>query len=310
MTELAVKQSSVLDMDLDGESNRFFPKSFLQWSELHTLMKTLQSRDIHLYLYGIPGTGKSHFAGMVANYWGVGIQRLHGTEDTFDAEMAGHYAPVDSNGGYQKFEWINRPGLRAWIEGCIFVIEDIHKLTGSARDVLLGLADDRQEASWTLPDGSKITPHDDFQIIATSNGTPDDLDDALRDRLFPIHIQYPHPGALMVLRALDESLATFVYNSYVAGSNQMTFREAVRIARLAKDLNRSDVIKLAYPNRASDLINGLEALESARDDNGEEDVEDEEDDKTDNNPNGLSVGDFCPDCEHYIDDNGYCRCDS
>lgn len=144
------------------------------WPLLHTVMYYTK----RLLLYGPPGTGKTH----VATPPDITSYSLTMTEDMPVAELRGHYVPHGN-----EFIWMDGPAIRAWREGVRLVINEIDKASAEAMTFLHVILDDPRTARLTLPTGETVVPHAGFNVIATMNGEPHDLPEALRDR-FPVKI--------------------------------------------------------------------------------------------------------------------------
>src|SRR6266487_4371621 len=145
-------------------------------------------------LYGPPGTGKT----TVANRNRKDNQTVYNitlTEETPAAELRGHFIP---RGG--EFVWQHGPGMMAFIDGGRLVLNEIDKASGDCMTFCHALLDDPEIARITLPTGETIYPHEDYSVVATMNGEPDDLPEALRDRFsVALHINKLHPEAVRSL---------------------------------------------------------------------------------------------------------------
>jgi len=148
-----------------------------------------------ILLWGLPGTGKTFTPTTQHVRDGRTVYSVTLTEDTPAAELRGHYIPRGGN-----FEWQDGSGVRAWREGAVLILNELHRAGGDMTGFLLALLDSPATARLTLPTGETITPHPDFTVVATSNGDPETLLDALRDR-FPVTvcIDKVHPDALAAL---------------------------------------------------------------------------------------------------------------
>lgn len=152
-------------------------------------------------LYGPPGTGKT----TIANRFGKPekVFNVYLTEDTPAAELRGHFVP---KGG--EWLWMHGPAIRAWLEGARLVLNEINNASGDALDLLLAITDDHDLAALTLPTGETVRPADGFQVVATMNGEPEDLPEALQDRFaVSFRIDRAHPDALKALPPDIQALA-------------------------------------------------------------------------------------------------------
>jgi len=154
--------------------------------------KTLGRTD-RVLLWGPPGTGKT----TIANVYGKPdeVFNIYLTEETPAAELRGHFIPKGD-----EWVWNHGPAIKAWLHGKRLVINEINSASGDALDFLLAVLDDKSIAGITLPNGEKVKPHVGFHCIATMNGTPEDLPEALADRFsVRFHVRQAHPKAISSL---------------------------------------------------------------------------------------------------------------
>ncbi len=161
----------------------------MSWSDLRKLV----SLKMHTLLYGPPGTGKTT-AGTTQHALSITL-----TAETPAAELRGHYIPKGN-----EFVWQDGPAITAWRRGLPLILNEINEASGDALTFCYALLDDPKMARITLPTGETVTPHASFYCVATMNGEPADLPNALSDR-FPIrvHVDTPSDEALegVALRA-------------------------------------------------------------------------------------------------------------
>lgn len=158
----------------------------------------------HMLLHGPPGTGKTYQATDVAS--DVQIVNLTCTEDTPAAELRGHFI---LKGGTEGSVWMDGPAVAAWessqrddLAEVRLVINEIDALSGDGLVFLYGILDDpaMKHTTLTLPTGRVVRPTAKFRVVATMNGSPDDLPEALRDRFKGVvHVDKVHPNALAAL---------------------------------------------------------------------------------------------------------------
>ena len=151
-----------------------------------------------ILLYGIPGTGKTYQATKVNVPTDKEVYSTTLTIDSTASEMIGHYIPNDTG----TFDWNDGVAIKAWREGTRLVINEIDHAGPDVSSVLHAILDDADIARLTLPNKRKetVTPSKGFSVIATMNGTPDMLPEALADRFgVKININSVHPDAIKSL---------------------------------------------------------------------------------------------------------------
>ena len=151
------------------------------------LFDSVQGQVSRLLLHGKPGTGKSYAAAMAA------LDRAYVvtlTEDTPSAEIRGHFLPKGTS-----FEWHDGVAMRAWRSGGRLVLNEIDHASGEVLTLLLAILDDQSIARLTLPNGETVYPSEGFDVVATMNGDPSNLPEALLDRFDSVlDIDTPHSG--------------------------------------------------------------------------------------------------------------------
>jgi len=164
-------------------------------------------------LRGKPGTGKTYTAVNCGLQKNQKVYQITMTPETPMAEIRGHFI---QKGG--DFIWHDGPAMVAWDEGARLVINEIDRASEDVHSFLYAIMDDPEFAETTLPTGEVRKPKKGFQIVATMNGEPDDLPDALQDRL-PVDILITdlHPDAL---ERLPEDLREPALNTTLAKSEE------------------------------------------------------------------------------------------
>ena len=163
-----------------------------------TVAKAIMGHVQNLLLHGPPGTGKSTFG---CREGAVEWYRIVCHEEMSDYDILGGPQLVSDGKGGTSSEYLDGAGLRAWREGKRLVIDEIDKAGGAALSALLAILDDRPIAAYTVPmTGETRRPAEGFHCVATTNGDPADLPDALKDRFtVRILIDKPHPDAIACL---------------------------------------------------------------------------------------------------------------
>jgi len=165
-----------------------------------------------ILLRGKPGTGKTYHAVNSALREDQKVYQITMTEETPAAEIRGHYI-LKGN----EYVWSDGPAITAWREGARLVINEIDHASEDCMSLMYAILDDPEFASLTLPTGETVRPEEGFQIIATMNGIPEDLPDALQDRL-PVDIEITDVNPKAIDR-LPEDLREPARNTALAKSN-------------------------------------------------------------------------------------------
>ena len=170
-------------------------------------------------LYGRPGTGKSG-----APWYGFGAehcQRITIHNSMAPEDLLGSWS-LQARGGGTDTVWVDGTATRAMRTShdglCALVLDEADKRGPDVETALHQILDDPTMARIILPNGETITPGAGWGVVATMNGSPDDLSDALRDRFDVfLNCDTPAPGVLsgmsdamaaLVKRTIDESPAT------------------------------------------------------------------------------------------------------
>lgn len=154
-------------------------------------------------LYGLPGTGKTYFG---LNHALKGnAYRLICTEEMTDADLIGCYKQ-NAQGTWSFAEGV---GIKAWREGARLVVDEINRMNGDVESRMMALIDSTASSSWQHPDtGEIVKPHQNFSVVATMNGQPEDLAPAILDRLIvKCEVNEPHPAAIQALPEYLRALA-------------------------------------------------------------------------------------------------------
>lgn len=160
-------------------------------------------RVAHVLLYGPPGTGKTSLAATCARIHPDGtaqtVRQHTFRSDESDAGAFGMQVPDGSGGiGYQA-----GPVLLSMLDGGLLVANEINKAGPDVLDRLYFALDDESVAEETLPDGTAVRAHPEYRVIATMNGTPDELPEAVQDR-FALKIAVTMPSSAQLALLPDD----------------------------------------------------------------------------------------------------------
>lgn len=148
-----------------------------------TIAEAILGISRRVLLRGKPGTGKTYAASTLGLRPDQKVYQITMTPETPMAEIRGHFI---QKGG--EFIWHDGPAIAAWREGARLIINEIDRASEDVHSLLYVIMDDPEFATLTLPSGETVRPHEGFGLVATMNGEPDDLPDALQDRL-PVDIE-------------------------------------------------------------------------------------------------------------------------
>lgn len=200
-------------------------------------------------LRGKPGTGKTYAATHLALREDQQVFSVTMTEETPMAEFRGHFI---QQGG--DFIWHDGPGVEAWLGGHRLVINEIDRASDDILSFMYAIMDDPDFAQLTLPDGRTIRPAEGFQLVATMNGVPEDLPEALQDRL-PVSIEITdvNPAAL---ERLPEDLRGPAENTSLVdnGARGISIRAWLEFAHLRTKLGDDIAAQAVFADKAKDAL--------------------------------------------------------
>lgn len=206
-------------------------------------------------LYGPPGTGKTYAGIRMAAERKQPLFSVTITEDMSAASLIGHFVPTDTG----AFKWHHAPGARAWTAptGAVLLLNEVNLAGGDLGAALLNLCDDIESAVLTLSSGETIRPHKDTAILATMNGDPTDLSEALQSR-FPVSIliDRPHPAAIA---RLPEDLREAARNTTLAddADRRINLRTWYAFADLRVKCGVEAAAMACFGIRAREVLTGL-----------------------------------------------------
>lgn len=238
------------------------------WKEIEQVMPHVS----RMLLYGPPGTGKTTLG--FCDERETFYVPLH--EETSPAELIGHFVPVGS-----RFVWFDGPVLLAWTRGARLILDELDQAGGSVMSVLRAILNDPSVARLTLPDPSlaemdddtmaaviasgdgfrTVKPADGFQVLATMNGDPEDLDAPLLDRFeATFYVSDTNPVAI---NALPEDLRVAAKRTAVGDDDRrIGLRRWKAFATLREKVGEDIAGRAVFGARHGDIVDALRLARS------------------------------------------------
>lgn len=172
-----------------------------QWAEVLAMLRNLPQPPRRWLLHGVPGTGKTTWACSLQEQY----ERKTMTLADFPDSLFGKFLLRDGS-----TVWSDAPAARAAKRGCPLILDELHKASGEVSSALQSILDDESVCKLNLDNGESITPQQGYMVIATMNGSPDQLDEAVLDRFDVVmKCNTPHVG---ILKRLSPECAAFIAN--------------------------------------------------------------------------------------------------
>jgi MoxR-like ATPase len=121
------------------------------------------------------------------------------------------------------------------------VLDEIHKGGSELDSTLNAILDDESVAKLNLDNGQTLDPKEGFRVIATMNGSPDQLAQSVLDRFdIVLRCDTPHSG---ILRRLSPEAAAFIANKYANEPDSETWVPEISARRMLsfEDLRKQGV---------------------------------------------------------------------
>tara|TARA_R110000787_G_scaffold114936_1_gene224799 strand:+ start:1696 stop:2427 length:732 start_codon:yes stop_codon:yes gene_type:complete len=230
------------------------------------LVESVLGKSRRVLLYGPPGTGKTYSAvktntpkaySKSAEEEIDNIYQITMTEDTASANLEGFYKPSSTG----TFEWHDGIAIQSWKNGGRLIINEIDHASPDAMTFLHAILDDQEIAMLTLNNDNKDTvkPAEGFQVVATTNSTPESLPLALKDR-FPvrIHVDTIHPKAMEGFDAKWHGVITDT-SLIEDDEERISIRTWAEFFRLQKEsgFTESEAGELVFADKAEEIIDAV-----------------------------------------------------
>jgi len=148
-------------------------------------------------LVGPPGTGKTSEAFAAAASLGRKAYIAHSDPGALSDRYIGGYKPL---GGV--WSWVDGVVLRAMREGALLIVDDLHLMGPDGQAALYQCCDFGPGSTFSLDDGSSVTPAPGYAVVGTMNGDPSRLDEAVRSRFRNI-IPVLEPSSAMLAQLVN-----------------------------------------------------------------------------------------------------------
>ena len=178
-------------------------------------------------------------------------------------ELRGHFILKGNT-----FVWHDGVIARAWRlshshpAGVVIVLNEIDHAGGDVQTFLHNALDDPEMARLDLPTGETLRPAvGKVIVVATMNGRPEDLPEALRDRLpVVLAMDRPHPKAI---EGLPPDLQALAANSPTARDEErrVTPRALYAFATLREQLGAPMAAFAIFGQASQDLLNAITLAE-------------------------------------------------
>jgi len=208
-------------------------------------------------LYGPPGTGKTHIAKTFGDPDYVQSITLH--EDSTVSELEGFYRPKGD-----VFEWQDGYAIRTWRKGGRLVLNEIDKASGDVLTMCYAILDDPELAELTIGSGETVKPMPGFTVVATMNGHPMELPEALADRfdaIIPVNEVNP-----VVYDAMPRDLRLLARSKVVQErvlANTNSIRSILSFGRLRTRMGEVEAAQVVFGDHAEEVVDALRIVRAA-----------------------------------------------
>lgn len=175
--------------------------SITDWPKVLAIVNALPEPPRRQLLWGPKGTGKTTYSLSLSPE----SERITIAKGMFQDALYGMFLMKEGS-----TYWADGPASRAARKGVPLVLDEIHKYGDEITPALNAILDDKPVCSLNLGSGESLKPAEGYRVIATMNGTPDQLDETTLDRFdVVIRCGTPHDG---ILRRLSPESAAYIVN--------------------------------------------------------------------------------------------------
>jgi hypothetical protein len=175
--------------------------SISDWPKVLSIVNALPEPPRRQLLYGAVGSGKTTYALSLSPE----SERITLTQGQFPDALYGKFLLREGS-----TYWADAPAARAGRKGVPLVLDEIHKAGSELDSTLQAVLDDEAVCVLNLDNGDALKPSEGFRVIATMNGSPDQLAEAVLDRFdIVLRCDTPHDG---IIRRLSPEAAAFILN--------------------------------------------------------------------------------------------------
>lgn len=228
-------------------------KKTMSW---YTLLDTVkEDMPERILLYGPPGTGKSSYAAYA--FGEDQVERVTLNEESSPEDLLGTWA---LKGGETVF--IDGAAVRAMRRGVTLVVDEIDRAAVAVESTLHAVLDDKTIARITLPTGESVKPAPGYRVIATMNGAPTVLNEALLDRFdVVLHTRTPHPD---IIKTVDSDARQLLVNFYkglpdTPFAPAISVRRVLAFCRLRRVLDAEIAAQVVWGNNGAEVLSDIAA---------------------------------------------------
>lgn len=175
--------------------------SIRDWPRVLDILSSLKNPPRRMLLWGKPGTGKTTYALSLAS----NMETLSISEGQFSDALLGKFLLRDGSTW-----WADAAPVRAASQGLPLLLDELHEAGPELNSPLKAILNDPAVCRISLDNGTTVSPKDGYRVIATMNGSPAQLNEAVLDRFdVVLRCDTPHTG---ILRRLSPESAAFLMN--------------------------------------------------------------------------------------------------